>query len=350
MHNAPNRDSGITSNDWTSEQIEQLLKDTYPIGTTAKQHLEGLTGDLNEWIYQDWLCDSYTLIVGKAKQGKSLLAVNLASVFTQQSSFLGSELIGSDRSRRVLIITTEANGIKENIRRLEALGADLDLVAIERYCSTRQLEQAYKAAELGALGLVIVDNLKGVCRGVDLKDDASVDHLTEVIEPFNLAGVPVVVLHHANKSSSQPLASVMGSETITGLFRHIIHVQRTKDGTRLRAQGNLSEAEITIRFNELGAIVTDAEQPSVSAKPEHDPVLNRIAELAIQSDSGKSKSQIARDIAQTLIKENLLSTRGEPFSENTIRNKLKGLVDSKQSSLEYSKANGFHNRPTSCLN
>lgn len=304
----------MTTN-YTEEEINELVdahfKSLLP-RTSARDILESLNGDLNEWVYQGIVCDSYTMIVGAPKQGKSLLAVNIVAAYSKGEPFLGIAPTPTG-SNNVLIVTTEANGEKENVSRLKELDADLDRVFIDKIGSSGIKEESYTSAEAGNIGLVIVDNLTGLCRGVDINKPEAVTAIGNATERFNLAGVPVIFIHHASKGTGKnPVYSSMGSTGIPGLMRHLIRVTRRDGVTTLTTDGNLEASTFNLKFEDgLKATLIESQDSKKHDRDSKTLDTNmEIARLAVESGATTTKDAAA-----------YIASKMNGLSESTLRSR-----------------------------
>lgn len=308
--------------EYTEQEVSDLVDEYFSSllpKTSARDILTNLNGDLNEWVYQGIVCDSYTMIVGAPKQGKSLLAVNIAAAYSRGEPFLNIAPI-STGANNVLIVTTEANGEKENVSRLNNLDADLDRVFIDKIGTSGIAEESYTAAEAGNIGLVIVDNVIGLCRGVDINKPEAVTAISNATERFNLAGVPVIFIHHTSKGTgSNPVYSAMGNAGIAGLMRHLVGVTRRDDVTTLTTNGNFETSTFKLKFNDQGK-ATLAESPDTKKQDRDSKTLDtnkEIARLAVESGE-TTTTAVAKYIAERV-----------GLSESTVRShRLTSLVES----------------------
>ncbi|AMN70499.1 AAA family ATPase [Corynebacterium pseudotuberculosis] len=326
----------MTIEAYTDQEIQQLVDDHFASLTprpSAREILERFDGDLNEWVYPGFVCDSYTMFVGKPKQGKSLLAVNLATAVSRGESFLGVSPSKPMPGGSVVILTTEANGLTENVRRLDETGADMDNVFIHRIGADGVPEDVYTACEGGVIDLVIIDNVVGVCRGVDINKPEAVSALTSVAERINLAGVPVVFIHHYGKGGNHPGHSPMGNTGIVGLMRHIVGIEKSKGIVKLRTEGNVGEpANHTIRFNKHGkAVPVEGNRPEA---PKIDETMSAMARFAREAPAS-SKTKAYEYVVERMNCAGLTNARGKAFTSPTVKAKIEGMVKSESSTLRW---------------
>ncbi|WP_407919179.1 AAA family ATPase [Corynebacterium uterequi] len=294
---------------------------------SIKQHREQ-RGGFEQWLYPGLVCDSFTMIQGKAKQGKSLLAANLVASFSTGRSFLGVECSRPDSSRDVLIVGTEANLVAEYGERVTELGGDVDRVQIVPMLPGQELHYVWELkAVYGHLGLVVVDNTSGYVTDEGQNSDTSATVIKRLFQPLVMAGVPVVLIHHFNKSGRS-----MGSEQYRGMGRFFLDCKRTRDGIRVTRDGgnfaSLDPLELSLAGFELST-------GGVSASPARrvdDPALGAMARLAVMAPGG-NKSAVARYVADRLKAEGVVGTKGAPYSEGAVRQKLRRMEQSENSTL-----------------
>jgi len=319
----------------SDSEIEQLVEDHFSSllpRTSARDILERHNGDLNEWVYRGIVCDSYTMIVGAPKQGKSLLAVNIAAAYSSGENLLDIAPTTTTEPKNVLILTTEANGEKENVTRLNDIGANLDRVFIDKVGSAGIPEESYTAAEAGNIGLVIIDNVIGLCRGVDINKPEAVTAITNATERFNRADVPVIFIHHTAKGTgNNPVHASMGNTGIPGLMRHLVGVTRRAGVTTLTTDGNLESSAFKVTFNSDGkASLVDSENgdPSPNRDSKTMDTNKQTADLAVRSGAttakaaaefiakrtSHSQSTLSKRVLGSLVKSGILSKEtGKPY-------------------------------------
>lgn len=326
----------MTVDTYTDQDIQRLVDEHFASlmpRPSAREMLEQLDGDLDEWVYPGFVCDSYTMFVGKPKQGKSLLAVNLATAVSRGDSFLGVSPAKAVTCGSVVILTTEANGLTENLRRLQETGADIDNVFVRRIGADGVPEDIYEACEGGVIDLVIIDNVVGVCRGIDINKPEAVAALTSVAERINLAGVPVVFIHHYGKGGNHPGHSPMGNTGIVGLMRHIVGIDKSKGIVKLHTEGNIGDpAKYTIRFDKHGkAVPAEGDRPEA---PKNDETMDAMARFACEAPAS-SKTQVYRYVTEQMKRAGFTNSRGKEFTERTVKAKIEGMVKSESSTLRW---------------
>lgn len=168
---------------------------------------------------------SFGMLVAPRGIGKSWFSLGLAvAVSTGQGMFLGWQV---HRQTNVLFIDGEMQTV--DLRdRLQALtdGQKLDHLDIlpseELYqtgrpvCLDDKTEQAQIEAMLDALahagrkpGLIILDNLSTLRRGVDENSNTEAQNLVDFLVSLRHRGYAVLVVHHTNKAGNQRGASIV---------------------------------------------------------------------------------------------------------------------------------------------
>jgi len=150
------------------------------------------------------------LFAGDPATNKSTLAYQAAVDFTQQGG-------------RVLILTEESIE-KAGVRRLELMGADLELVHLESFAQfqldTPGLARLEAYADHG-VGLVVVDPLSGWLLDIDTNAEGQVrgalDVMQHVIDRHGL--LLVGILHHAKAKGRGAMAATLGSTAFPAMAR-----------------------------------------------------------------------------------------------------------------------------------
>lgn len=168
---------------------------------------------------------SFGMLVAPRGIGKSWFSLGLAvAVSTGQGMFLGWQV---HRKTNVLFVDGEMQTV--DLRdRLQALANDqkldhLDILPSEELYQTGQpvclddkTEQAQIEAMLDTLahagrrpGLIILDNLSTLRRGVDENSNTETQNLVDFLVGLRHRGYAVLVVHHTNKAGKQRGASII---------------------------------------------------------------------------------------------------------------------------------------------
>ena len=170
-------------------------------------------------------CASFGMVVAPRGIGKSWFSLALGvAISTGQSVFLGWKI---HQQTRVLYVDGEMQTI--DIRdRIKALSGgqrmdSLDILPSEELyqagrpvCLDDKTEQSQIEAMLDALeadgrrpGLIILDNLSTLRRGVDENSNTETQSLVDFLVSLRHRGYAVLVVHHTNKAGKQRGASII---------------------------------------------------------------------------------------------------------------------------------------------
>lgn len=170
-------------------------------------------------------CASFGMVVAPRGIGKSWFSLALGvAISTGQSVFLGWKI---HQQTRVLYVDGEMQtiGIHDRIKALSG-GQRMDSLDIlpseELYqagrpvCLDDKTEQSQIEAMLDALkadgrrpGLIILDNLSTLRRGVDENSNTETQSLVDFLVSLRHRGYAVLVVHHTNKAGKQRGASII---------------------------------------------------------------------------------------------------------------------------------------------
>lgn len=213
----------------------------------------------------DWLVDcwiprrSLTLLAGREGLGKSTIAVDLAAQATRGE-------LGNPAPMRVLYLSTEDSRSMTVRPRLEAAGADLDMVGFldvshDGYTGALSLphdfDQLADLINAEGIGLVILDAAKSAMSSVI--NDHRDDDVRRFLEPMSriadeLDCVFLAVVHFGKRTGTDTGSLILGSIAWSQVARSVLSVARDdEDGTLVvtNTKGNLAprtlsrEARIT---------------------------------------------------------------------------------------------------------
>jgi predicted ATP-dependent serine protease len=151
------------------------------------------------WVVEPLLADGcLTMLAGREGQGKSMLALALASAIGH-----GAQVAGLDcQQGRVLYIDAE-NGEREAWRRIRGLAVKPGQLV---YTEAVGFNLATDVGELGDLAdehrprVLVLDSLRSLAPGLDENDSKPVEAaLRPVSRLAQDKGIPVLLLHHAGK-------------------------------------------------------------------------------------------------------------------------------------------------------
>ena len=203
----------ITINDIEAEEVTWLWKPYIPLG-------------------------KITILQGDPGEGKTTLALAVASAITTGKSMLGS---GGVTTPAGVIFQTAEDGLADTIKpRLELLGADCSIVHVideEEQALSLSDERIEKAIVKTGAKMFILDPLQAYLNGADM-------HSANGIRPLmkQLAGVAdrtecaIVIIGHLNKNGSKAQYRGLGSIDIYAAARSVLTVGRiVEDGEEVRA-------------------------------------------------------------------------------------------------------------------
>jgi AAA domain/Toprim-like len=276
----PDRNDGSDVADWVAEgyTVEDLLAlvcaaqsvtplSTQRNGAATSRSLELTRLDTVKPVQVRWLWRSrivrgnLNLLVGDPGCGKSFATLAIAQAVTQGIALPDGE---AQPPARVLIWNAE-DAVADTIRpRAERLGADLTrLHVIEGEIDQEGHHIGFgmgsidllveKVAELGDVGLVIIDPIAALLAGIDAHRDADVrSTLQPLVEFARGSGVAVLAVMHLRKSDAErALYRVGGSIGFVGLARSVLLAAvDPEDGRRAIAplKCNLAAAPASVEY------------------------------------------------------------------------------------------------------
>lgn len=320
--------------DYTIEEMNRMYEQYLSApGPTISELKKRAGGKFETWVYKGLIESSVTFVAGAPEAGKSRLCANLAAAYSKGEEFLGVAPEEPGVPKNVLILGTEVNLVSEWAERVEALGGDLDRVAVLQLEPGEAVPQdSVERAEYGAIDLVIVDNAAGFADpNQGLNNDVSVLNLRKIIAPYRGCGIPVVVIHHTNKTGG-----LMGSTQYRALSRWTLEVRKLSESTtKLTATGNAAaSAEYRLVVNHPVVSVSDSE--GEEKKRGASETVKTMIELACAPGmKGKAKSATAALVAEQLRAKGLKNAKGGFFTARGIETKLNSFVSSKDSTLSW---------------
>jgi hypothetical protein len=152
------------------------------------------------WVVEPLLAEGcLTMLAGREGQGKSMLALALASAIGH-----GANVAGFDCHKgRVLYVDAE-NGEREAHRRVRGLGVKpgaLIYVEAQGFNLASDVELLAELLDEHEPGVLILDSLRSLAPGLDENDSRPVEAaLRPVSRLAQHKGIPVLLLHHAGKT------------------------------------------------------------------------------------------------------------------------------------------------------
>lgn len=224
-----------TELEWTEEETPAEV----PRRRLKVRKMSSVTRRAVRWLWREKIpVGSLVLLVGREGIGKSTVAYDLAASVTR------GKLPGDDfgRPRGVIVVATEDSLESTIAPRLDAAGADDDLVyevvAETPDGLTEDLRLPVDIAALETLvrendiAMVILDPLTSrIAEQLDTHKDADVRRALEPLTSFcEATGACVVGLMHVNKTGSgDPANQIMGSRAFPAVARAVLFIQPDED-------------------------------------------------------------------------------------------------------------------------
>jgi|GEM_PF-1511328 len=270
-----------------SEQLAlgQLIPPA-PVDFTTWSDLQEITKNVS-WAWPGWLPNGFvTMIAAESGQGKSLLALCIAGLFTTGKPFPTGDSSVAQEGKVLWIETEHAQAM--NLDRLAKFGLDPscfinplpDPLATVQLESPSHREEILKRAHLSEVGLIVVDSLSGAHRQKE-NGTEMIEVMSFLAELATATNKPVIVNHHFNKlltdGSVPNLSRVRGSSSIVQFCRVVwaLDIPNLQEPGLKRLsviKNNLAEfpQPLGFRITDSGLVFTDA--------PESGPAQLRIEE------------------------------------------------------------------------
>jgi hypothetical protein len=154
-----------------------------------------------DWLIPGVLCDSLTLISGEPKMGKTLFAANLVRSLINQTEVLNQQ--PRKGNFRVAWMGFDIGWQQEFINTFSDISDYVWFCPSLNYKSLELWEQLQRDSRMIDINLLVIDHLHGLAPAVDLNYSHFVDEaFLPIQEFFNATGIPILLLHHGNKSGS----------------------------------------------------------------------------------------------------------------------------------------------------
>lgn len=217
-----------------------------------------------DWLVNCWIPRrSLTLLAGREGLGKSTIAVDLAAQATRGE-------LGSGEPMKVLYLSTEDSRSMTVRPRLEAAGANLDMVGFldivrDGYTGALELPVDYdRLADLIAaeqIGLVILDAAKSAMSS-QINDHRD-DDVRRFLEPMSaiadaLDCVFLALVHFGKRTGSDTGSLILGSIAWSQVARSVLSAARDdEDGSLVvtNTKGNLAPRTLSREARIIGADV-----------------------------------------------------------------------------------------------
>lgn len=267
-----------------------------------------------------------TLLAGRESIGKSTVSLDIAAQLT--TGKLPGRYFG--KPQQVIVCATEDSWSYTIRPRLEAVGADLDLVfhisvqdedghvrPIRAPGDTRRIEVAFQKIRPA---LLIIDPLMSVIDGkIDTHKQAEVQQALEpLVGMCDRLGMSILALIHVNKSNSaDPLTNIMGSKAFATLPRSVLYcIEEEADFLLCHVKCNVGPKQASIHYR-LVSVKFDL--PADEVEEGDDPYIESSKVVW-----GAVDARTAADVLQAAIETTRM---GGPAIE------ILGLIDSSDSPL-----------------
>ena len=154
-----------------------------------------------DWLIPGLLCDSLTLISGEPKMGKTLFAANLARSLINQTAVLNQQ--PKQGNFRVAWMGFDMDWQQEFINSFSDIRDYVWFCQSINYKRLDLWRELQRDTRVLNINLLVIDHLHGYAPAVDLNYSHFVDEtFLPIQEFFEATGIPVLLLHHGNKSGS----------------------------------------------------------------------------------------------------------------------------------------------------
>lgn len=183
-----------------------------------------------DWLIPGLICDSITLISGEAKMGKTLFAANMARALINQTEILGRQPKSGEF--RVAWMGFDVQWQQEFVNSFSDISDFVWFSESINYKDIDKWNQLAKDAYVLGIKVLVVDYLCGLAPGVDLNYSHFVDEaFYPLLQFFNATKIPILLLHHANKTGSGRAANSVLIEAKARLIGRISGPQNKKTKT-----------------------------------------------------------------------------------------------------------------------
>ena len=219
----------------TQEEIDKIIK----IAKTKMQKIKG--SDLMniefppiKWAVPNLIPEGLTILAGKPKHGKSLLAMNLALGIAKGTKVLNSIEV---EQGAVLYLGLEDTNKRLNnrIKKMQHTLSNADNIYF--YCQFPRIDEdglyllKHEIENTPNIKLIVIDTLKKfksarIINGKQLYDIdyESIAHIKQMADVFN---IPILVIHHLRKNiSDDTMDNLSGSLGLTGAADTIIVLEK----------------------------------------------------------------------------------------------------------------------------
>jgi AAA domain len=274
----------------TPEQEISLLR--FEAGArTVREVLESAGPD---WLIDEWLVSSATMVTGQPECGKSSLVASMAAAVSQRDEWLGAA-VSTSKSGPVAIVVTDPSDEIQWAKKAVELGVDdweIIRFSPERWGGITDLATSMECP------LLVFDNITGAIEEGTINEADP----NAILRPLGLIiaeGTPVVVIHHSDKSGRK---DPMGPTAYKAWRRHGIHISGTGERRTLAREGNFGRfPDVVVHGTAQGAAVEYKVAEGQSSRNRSLERLDQNAEIArwvVENCQGVSMNKVADRIAR----------------------------------------------------
>jgi len=181
-----------------------------------------------DWLIPGTLCDSLTVISGEPKMGKTLFAANLVRSLINQTEVLNQQ--PRKGNFRVAWMGFDMGWQQEFTNTFSDI-SDYVWFCPSINCKSLELwEQLQRDSQMIDINLLVIDHLHGLAPAVDLNYSHIVDEVFLPIQKFfEATSIPILLLHHGNKSGSGRAAN---SALIEAKARLLVRITSSRGKNR----------------------------------------------------------------------------------------------------------------------
>ena len=283
---------------------------------TISQVLESAGPD---WLIDEWLVSSATMVTGQPECGKSSLVAGMAAAVSRRDEWLGAEVSTSKSGPVAIVVTDPSDDIQWAKKAVELGVDDWEIIRF----SPERWEGIGDLAISMECPLLVFDNITGAIEEGTINEADP----NAILRPLGLIiaeGTPVVVIHHSDKSGRK---DPMGPTAYRAWRRHGIHITGTGERRTLTREGNFGRfPDVVVHGTAIGSAVEYRLAEVSTSKPNRSSSrLDQNAEIAdwvVKNCQGVGVNDVAKRIAKEFpgVKE---STRRNQLLQGPLSGMLK---------------------------
>ena len=270
--------------------------------------LEWKPKELN-WLIPGLLCNSITLLSGEAKMGKTLFAGNLARALINQTEILGKQ--PRQGEFRIAWMGFDLDWQQEFTNNFDDIRGNVWFANSANFKNLDRWQELAKQCYIHSINLLVVDYLCGLAPGVDLNYSHFVDEaFYPLLEFFNATKIPILLLHHANKTGSGRAANSVLIEAKARLIGRISGPQNKKTKTIEFIGNQIETHKLSVVIKPDGVEFAEAKLKKTK-KPEKEEVGVLLAQARVlDQECPFERRKSARAAGKWLFEKGLSGTPG----------------------------------------